>query len=272
MDRAEAVQAAAEALAWYRPGRRTTLDEAARSLERAHQEQEHTRGDFGPHGVGAEPGRWGTLSGAKAFYLEETLRQVLRAEGQRALSVDVAQLLEEMPGVRLNAHRGDRSGEAQVRQAVRVLAGEVKDTGLRRRVVEHLPVEDRPRVHSVRDLHRGHSPITFFVSDDLQETRRWIPGLRKFDECIELHDIVVHDGLGGRGLGTAALQELCRYADDTNMQVVARLNPGPGYDDYDDRVQRLARWYARHGFVVDSLPAEQWPAESVMVREPASAH
>ena len=56
-----------------------------------------------------------------------------------------------------------------------------------------------------------------------------------------MHDIVVHAGLASLGLATAALRELCGYADTVGMAIVGKLWPGPSLDDYDTRVPRLAR-------------------------------
>lgn len=267
---AEAATAAAKALPWYRASRRRRALEAAA--------QEHTasswhvksiRGSFGPRGVGAHPSAWGVLSGVPEYHLEATLQTLLWAEDD-GLRSPMEHLLEQLPQARLDAHRGDHTGEAQVIRTLRSLADATSDQRRRRSLIEHLPVRDRPQVSALSELERGLPPVTLYVSDNSSNNWALLSESDTDGASITLHDIVVPDSLAGMGLGTAALQELCRYADQVGAQIVGTMFPGPGYEDLETRIPRLAAWYARHGFTAGSRPPEAWTAKTHIKRAPQS--
>lgn len=272
-DHAQAREVEAAALPWYRWQRRRTLTaQATRDHAHAVSDVERSRRAFAWHGVGSLPGTWGVLSGASGLNLEDTLGRVSGPFGpDLAISSDAAELLRELPLVRLAAHEGDRRGESEVELTVRSLAARATDPKVRRRFIEHLPADARPLADSIADLDRRGHPITVSVTDDLSPTLEWRDGQAYEKQRIKLHDIITHDALAGLGLGSAALQELCRYADAVGLEIVGEMWPGPGFDDRETRLPRLAAWYTRHGFQVGSIGhAPKWRAAS-LVREPRSS-
>jgi GNAT superfamily N-acetyltransferase len=77
------------------------------------------------------------------------------------------------------------------------------------------------------------------------------------DHQIELETIMVERDHQGEGLGTTALNELTRLADEIGVSIVLYPEPTAGPQYY----ERLERYYERFGFV-------SWSDES-MVYEPA---
>ncbi|WP_404501976.1 GNAT family N-acetyltransferase [Arthrobacter sp. GAS37] len=73
---------------------------------------------------------------------------------------------------------------------------------------------------------------------------------------IELHDIVVARELRGKRLGTAALIELCMYADLHGLPIEGMLEPDPG--EPDETVATVSRWYASMGFTQGERKPRQW--------------
>lgn len=214
--------------------------------------------ELGAAGVGSSPGDWGVFSGVPRFHLEKTLLELASDKLTPATSRDRAlQLHRQLPQLRVDAYRGDQSKELNVQDEVLALAATVEPSR-RRALVEHLPGHVRPLPMRLNELERSQPPITMFVS-------RFAA-----DVSIKLHDIVVPGWLAGRGLGTAALIHLCRYADHLGASITGQLNPGPGYRDLETRLPRLAKWYARHGFAFGDRPATEWQVGFWISRNPGA--
>jgi GNAT superfamily N-acetyltransferase len=255
--------------------------------------------------VGADPRRWGVLSGCAAFHLETTLDQArLRLEimtGRmptasqpvlRELGERMATLKQSLPRARVAAWRSPdvaSPAEQELAQQVATLAESLDALAhdptlaegakvlrrLRRRLLDHLPAEHRPLARSVRDLDR---PVP---EAGEATTVAWLSVTEALtdDGPLALHDLVVHPELRGQGAGTAALQELLAFADHAHRAVVAEFmpsaddpvrspagQPGPPAD----QLAAAARWYHRHGFRVGDQPPERWQFQARMRREPHS--
>lgn len=128
---------------------------------------------------------------------------------------------------------------------------------------EHLPGPLRPLPSRVADLQRKTSHVTLFVSESRPSDWDTEPGTGS-GPVIELHDIVIHGQ--ARGLGTAVLIQLCRFADEAGSSITGQLEPGPTAPD--ERVPIVARWYARHEFSSGGRSPEDWKRGSVITREP----
>ncbi|GAB7192781.1 hypothetical protein NUM3379_34900 [Kineococcus sp. NUM-3379] len=263
----------ATAPAWWRWTQRPRAAELADQRGFALTRARALRQQFGAHGVGSTPGMWGVFSSAQDFYLENTLTSLLGWLNSDHAEATVDQLLKHLPDLRLAAHNGDRSAETRVEGLVRDLAGAVEDRYRRLALLEHLPGHARPLPESVRDIERGLPPVTLYVTDNVEEMRRWKRLDPEARRQITLHDIVVPGNLTSLGLGTAVLVHLCRFADAVDAEIVGQMYPGPGFDDYETRIPRLARWYARHGFRAGDAPPHTWQGGEEITREPhAESH
>lgn len=206
---------------------------------------------------------WGVLSGGRGMALENTLRNTeVPGDSGRDL---VEQILFALPEVRASAELGkDQGGVAIVESDLLRLIGSLDANPRERRaLIEHLPGPRRPLPDSLDGMERGLPPITMFVS------QRGVYRGRidsRYEPYIELHDIVVTDELQGKGLGTAAMIELCRYADHHGYPIVGELEPGPRYAD--DAVEPLARWYWRLGFRQSNRQPSAWVRGRRISREP----
>lgn len=273
IERAQMEEQTAVALPWWQWRiRRVGVVRARAATDQACNEKASALRQFGPNGVGGLPGVWGVLSGAPMFHLEKTLRDLCRpnrvGSDVRSLS---ERLLEMLPDARLSAHLGDRQGEDQVASMVLEMAQITEGPRDRRHLFEHLPASMRPLPASVQELERSGnsgSPVTLFVSEDLATRAWWRTDTDVERRAIRLSDVIVTNGLNGLGLGTAALQELCRYADATGSTIHGQMMPGPGFKDYETRIPRLANWYYRHGFESSSGLPERWSNGAIIVREP----
>ena len=128
-------------------------------------------------------------------------------------------------------------------------------------LLEHLPGAMRPIPSRVVELQRQTSHVTFHVSEARPDD--WDIDVAP---AITLGNIVVHGK--GRGLGTALLIQLCRYADVTGSSIVGELAPGPWVPAA--RLPAIARWYARHGFTSGLRSPEEWLLGSRICRPPRS--
>ncbi|MDN5766079.1 MAG: hypothetical protein L0H96_09470 [Humibacillus sp.] len=194
--------------------------------------------------------RWPELS------LERTLSQHRR----ELPSPWVDEVLEALPQIRaevqlqVNTHGVDVLHHGLLDQAAGASAELA--TALR----EHLPGPLRPIPSRVAALQRRTAHVTLYVSEP--QPNDWDSDVDV--DVITLSDIVVHGK--GRGLGTAVLTQLCRYADATGSSIIGDLIPGPSVPA--EQLPATARWYARHGFTSGSYPPEQWRIGSRIRREP----
>lgn len=122
---------------------------------------------------------------------------------------------------------------------------------------DFLPVHARPAISSANDLERSTDLITFLVTEREAD---WDAPYQH----IRLHDIVSR--VQGGGLGTAALLELCAYADRQRLPITADFVPG--FDASAAHIRRLARWYHRHGFRQADRTPEEWKSTNEIRREP----
>ncbi|WP_131742418.1 GNAT family N-acetyltransferase [Actinomadura roseirufa] len=87
------------------------------------------------------------------------------------------------------------------------------------------------------------------------------------DDPVVLDVIRTLPVLRGRGLAEAALREVTALADAWGAALRLVVEPIEGNGDVDPA--RLARWYARHGFVVTGPPRDgREPRSSVPMHRP----
>lgn len=228
--------------------------------------------------VGADLHEWGVLSGgelgsrrtgSQTFLLENTLEELTMSSETAIEAADQARhLLAILPAARAAAELGDNSVVADLETRLMSLA---ESTDLvprqRRLVLEHLPARLRPIPESLKYLdsmesERGLHPVTLFISIQGEG----MPYSHPEGPYIRLDDIVVDRELRGKGLGTAALIELCRYVDLHDLPIKGMLEPGPGKPD--ETVATLSRWYARMGFTQGNCQPDQWLRRGPIYRSP----
>lgn len=224
--------------------------------------------------LGADPHQLGVLSGGEldsqisgggSFLLEDTLEKLIcSSESTIETASQVGNILALLPHARAEAELGNVSVVPDIENWVLALAGNPDlKPGQRRRILEHLPAHLRPIPDSLSSLERVHPPVTLFVV---------LQGPDKPDSYyaktprIKLSDIVVFREPRGKGLGTAALTELCMYADLNNLPIEGMLEPGPG--ESDETVVSLSRWYARMGFTQGDREPPQWVRGDNIYRSP----
>lgn len=212
-------------------------------------------GELGAAGVGAAPHRWGVFSGAGDLTLERTIAGLAERRALPQVADAVRELHDHLPELRLAAHAGDRSSEREV-EALLVQWSALTTTQRDwRALVEHLPGAVRPLPEALSALDRHGPPVTLSITQG--------PELDPApDARIRLHDIVVSHRFRGLGLGTAALVQLCRYADQVAAPITGEVEPGPGLADREHRVARLTAWYGRHGFTVTGRHMRREPRRS----------
>lgn len=219
-------------------------------------------------GVGAAPRSWGVLSTGtltlgRLYSLEQTLGKLSSSEPAVAALRDT--MLQTLPSVRaLTELHLDPLAVAKIENALLNLecAPELSKED-RRALREHLPASLRPHPTNVSELERVHAPVTLFVSEDeLWEFEESEPGIR-------LHDIITNAGLRGHGLGSETLAEVCRYADHRGLPIVGEIIAT--YPATDADFQRLARWYARAGFVQSARDPGEWERGGLIRRDPRAS-
>jgi GNAT superfamily N-acetyltransferase len=106
-------------------------------------------------------------------------------------------------------------------------------------------------------------------ADVLQTLRERHPsilvGAREDTRSITLDRLIVPSGSRGRGLGSALMRDLVAYADRQGKQV--RLTPSGAFGG---APRRLARFYARFGFVPNEGTRRDPACRESMYRNPAT--
>ncbi len=246
---------------WRKPRarwrQRAEVAAASRRLDPLDTRRRRLRRELEATGAGSTPGEWGPFSSINdgRWTLEVALDGLFEPEAE--------ELRDEMPLLRAQAVLGDRAAvTAELdRRLSEIVSGEKLITSRSRAsVYEFISVTRRPIPESVEDLTRSSDMLYLSVCT----YDRWSidagPG-------IWLSDIQAGEVLG-HGVGTAALLELCRYADAHNKRIAAEIEH---YDDPSDpSFQRLAAWYHRHGFRQGQRPPSEWAPLGKMVRLPKS--
>lgn len=246
------------------------LGQLAREFEQITREAE---GLF----LGAEPLRWGVLSGGnldrgwrQCVRLEDTLRDIAikakEAARHQDLGLKVDRILKILPAARVRAELGQDRGniaaiEAQLLELIR--EPDLGNTDARA-LVEHLPGRLRPLPESLDALSRGQPPVTLYLDLYGPEAPTFVTYSK--NPYIRLADIVIAPELRGKGLGSAVMMELCRYADHHGLPIQGEINPGAGSTD--EALSALARWYFRHGFRQGEDAPEHWKYNGTIRREP----
>ena len=265
------VRAARRAVPVRRWWRERTYRRAVRRFNEANRQYRCAFDGIARAAVGSIPGQWGLLSDN----IEHTLNDFTRGDISNELHERLKAINSNMFDARIFAHTGDRSLEAQLTEQLAACLDLEPDEEHVRRLLHHLPGSSRPipdidldAVAAELEV-RGLVPFgrPYFDFMDYPwfgcEPRFQLTTLTvtfKATDTLELHDIVVHDTLTGRrptcsaGLGTAALEHLCRSADHYGLAIVGKIMPG---DRTEPSAARLAGWYGRHGFeVVQQSPGE----------------
>lgn len=222
--------------------------------------------------LGSHPGEWGILSGGQAdmpyggrtITLENTLRafkETIPLSQQAVTHINRA--LSMLPTTRAQMELGLDAGHLGMIEAnILELANEVSlGHENRRKLIVHLPSRIRPVPESLGAMECSLPPVTLHV--EFQDTGQSWPG-PKDQPRLKMQDLIVDSGLRGRGLGTATLAEICRYADTRGLSLWGVFDPSVS----DDALERLARWYIRMGFVRASSESGPWRRRLPVVREP----
>ncbi len=205
-------------------------------------------GDLARYRVGADPKRWGLLSDDTERRLGEIIEYGTVSE---ELSVCLAGIREQLLAARVRAHAGCRELETKLTQDLAAcLDLPIQDDHVARAILHHLPGWARP----IPPLDLDHVPINTGVGIDryfdYRDRRVGVTTLsveRVKTDVLWLNDIIVEEAHSGHGLGSAALEHLCRTADHFGMRITGKIMPR--YRDEEGAV-RLAGWYRRHGFEV----------------------
>lgn len=230
------------------PARLTALTEMQRAHARALRSL----------GAGSTPGVWGPFSVADhgRISIEDALESFSgdpRAE----------RLRRELPLIRAHAAL-DETGEwaryVDEHLIGLVGTGPLQDSRGRSALWEFISVERRPQPELAWHLMRSSKLLRLTVTDE--------PSPEDGIPTIVLGSINTHQHQGA-GIGTAALRELCRYADANQLRIRARI---ASLDAEDPTFQRLAAWYFRHGFRQGDAPATRWLPLGEMTRLPHDDH
>jgi len=93
---------------------------------------------------------------------------------------------------------------------------------------------------------------------------------RKPDFVVKLYDIEVPKEQRKRGVGTAIMEALVRFADERNYSII--LEPARhGYEGGTTSRARLVRFYKRFGFVENKGRHKDFTLPPGMVRRPQQA-
>lgn len=258
----DAVQVARDALPKGRWWRRRRYLEAAEVFDAANRRFQHAFAGIAWARVGSVPGCWGLLSDGVESALEDYLDCDIGDELRERLKAIRAKVFE----ARIAAHTGDRDLEMELtRELASCLELESSDEQARH-LIHHLaswarPIPDVDLAAAADTIAYGGSARFAKRYFDYMDTT-WFGGEPQFQlvtftvtfyaiDTLELHDIVVRETLTdcrptcSPGLGTAALEHLCRSADHYGLAIILKIMPG---DRTEESAGRLARWYGRHGF------------------------
>ncbi len=190
---------------------------------------------------------WGLLSQAgrvRPLTLEHVLWRIHDPRAQ--------DLARSLPMIRAYAVRGHAA--ELLRDAERL----VRELEFEHRVLhDFLPLHARDPHVSMTDLDRSTELLKLSVTERDGDSYDRFPH-------VYLHDIISRHR--GSGMGTAALQELCAYADRRGLPILAVFVPG--FTATDEDALRLACWYYRHGFRQETQTPEDWSHTVPMRRDP----
>lgn len=235
--------------------------QATQDLWDAEQRYRDARADVVRQRVGADPHRWGLLSDD----LENTIDEATKfRSGNPELATALKTIHRQLLHARLEAHRGDRTREHHLTQALAACLNLDVSDNLALRILHHLPGCARPIppvdipaiaqtpggigdkwFHRLYFGQQGHPDMILstlsvsFINTDQ----------------IKLHDIHVLDEHRSQGLGTAALHHLCRCADHYQLRITGEIMPK---DRTEESAARLATWYRHHEFNVTQTTPGQW--------------
>lgn len=239
--------------------------DADRDFQSASERITHAR-------VGDVPGEWGLLSDD----IESTLDRYVNLDIGEELRERLNAIHSQVFKARLLAHGGDRSlEEALTQDLAQCLDLEPSDERARR-LVHHLPGWARPipevDMHAVAHTLASHRSVSFdkryFDYRDPVSAISWprfplktCQVTFKTIDTLELHDIIAEQDPGSdyrpsrsAGLGSAALEHLCRSADHYGLSIFGMIMPG---DRTEVNATRLADWYGRHHFdIAPRIPGE----------------
>lgn len=112
-------------------------------------------------------------------------------------------------------------------------------------------------------------PLAAFAADTAARHGLQSFLLYPYGTDIKLSSIIVPKGGRGSGAGTAALNDLCRYADEHGQRIL--LTPAQaqdhGHDGPTSRA-RLVRFYKRFGFKENTGRSRDFTVTAGMIREP----
>lgn len=239
---------------WHRRRARQALGEAV---------WRHTRAvdDIARQRVGSDPRRWGLLSDDLEYTIEGILES--RCDNPK-LATRLNAIREQLIWARLEAYHGDHTRErALTRKLVDCLNLQMSDD-VALSLVHHLPGSARPIPPvDIRALAQTPGGIREQWFDERYFAQMGDPDLPlstltvtfETTRKIRLNDIHVIDRYRSQGLGTAALEHLCRCADHYRLRIIGDIMP---QDRTEESAAKLARWYRRHGFDVTQTSPGEW--------------
>jgi GNAT superfamily N-acetyltransferase len=219
--------------------------------------------------VGADPEHWGLLSENTERALSELVK---RNEVPAEVAKQLRNVCDHLPDARISACDGlAPSGKAMsplVDLLTEKLAATLElemDDAIARKILHHLPGSARPIPSLNRQLiavDDSFFPRYFHYRDPRVALRTFTVSYRGADE-LQVHDIVVDRKKRSQGIGSAALQHLCRTADHYGFTLTGEINPGPlpqqpsdlGIRPIEAASARLAGWYRHHDFEI--VPSQE---------------
>lgn len=208
------------------------------------------------HRIGAVPKKWGLLSDTT----ETLLPRIVKYKRLPSDLPDrLAALNEQIPSARLLAHDGNPELEKQLTSELAAIlvaytsstsSAAPADPSVARQLLHHLPAWARPiPAINIAAIRIGDSPYQpYFDYWDPRVALRKLHVSRKTIGALYLHDIGVDEKYANLGLGSAALEHLCRTADHLGISITGQIVPRDRDSEPDSA--RLANWYRRYGFTV----------------------
>lgn len=268
----DAADTAKSTIPRYRWWRRSTFRRSYGTYLAACSDLLDARRELARARVGANPREWGLLSDD----IESTLDFYLELDVDGGLRERLKEIARAIPQARLEAHDGDRELERKLTlDLAQCVLLEPSDREARR-LVHHLPGWARPipavdlEAVAQRRASQGSESFDeryFYYRDPANISVSRYPVVTfyvsfKTIDTLKLHDIVVardlsadHRSVYPTGVGSAALEHLCRSADYYGLSIVGEIMPG---DRTEASAARLAGWYGRHGFGVEPRKAGEF--------------
>lgn len=243
------------------------FDRAIADLREAQWRFQDAYGEIARSGVGSVPGEWGLLSDNTESTIDFFLDEHCDVGGD--LRERLSEIQDRLLEARLASHSGDRALERQLTLQLAQCLDLEPDDEYARLLLHHLPGWARPIPHvDVGALARARAKLgdasfapRYF---SFMNQRRCNPSKVRYThrtftvslaaaDMLDLHDIIVvetgtdFEPVCSPGLGTAAVQHLCRTADRYGLAIKLWIMPG---DRTEGSAARLAGWYRRHGFEI----------------------